>query len=220
MSDKFIISPSILSANFAKLGEGLTALKDAGITKIHLDVMDGHFVPNISFGLPVIKSLINQFDFIWDAHLMVSNPDTLIADFAKAGVHHVTVHAETCPHLHRTIQLIKSHGMTAGVALNPATSISALDVILKDIDLVLVMSVNPGFGGQVFIDSQLAKITQIRARIDALGQEISIQVDGGIHEKTYQKVIDAGANDIVMGSAIFKQPIDQYSSYINSFYAH
>lgn len=220
MSNRFIISPSILSANFAKLGESFTALKNAGITKIHLDVMDGHFVPNISFGVPVIQSLAQQFDFVWDAHLMVSNPDSLIEDFAKAGVHHVTVHVETCPHLHRTIQLIKSHGMTAGVALNPATSITALDMILEELDLVLVMSVNPGFGGQAFIMSQLDKIKQIRTRINALGQDISIQVDGGIHEKTYQAVIDAGADDIVIGSAIFKHSIDQYDAYIKSFYEH
>ncbi len=219
MKQKFEISPSILSANFAKLGEDMVALKKAGIKKIHLDVMDGHFVPNISFGLPVIASLTKQFDFIWDAHLMVSNPDDYILDFKKAGVQHMTVHFETCPHLHRTIQMIKESGMTAGVALNPATSIDVLEPILEDLDLVLVMSVNPGFGGQSFIISQLKKIKQLRSRITQLDKQIVIQVDGGVNEKTYSKVIEAGADDLVIGSALFKQSTDQFSAYLKSLYA-
>jgi len=219
MVQKFVISPSILSANFATLGKSLETLKEAGIKKIHLDVMDGYFVPNISFGLPVIKSLVDQFEFKWDAHLMVSNPDDLISSFAKAGVHHITVHAETCEHLSRTIQLIKDHKMTAGVALNPETALVALEPVLEILDLVLIMTVNPGFGGQSFIASQLTKIRDLKAQIKKLDKAIVIQVDGGINHDTYEKVTEAGADDLVIGSALFKHANDQYKAYINSFYA-
>ena len=198
------ISPSILSADFAKLLEDVRKVESAGCEYLHIDVMDGHFVPNITLGPLVVKSLKKEnINMVFDAHLMIENPDQYIEEFVKAGCDIITVHQEACVHLHRTIQNIKSHGIKAGVVLNPATPVDTIKHVLSDLDMVLLMSVNPGFGGQSFIPCVLDKIKELKAIIDSQGLNIDIEVDGGISPKNVAEVVQAGANVIVAGSAIF-----------------
>lgn len=197
------IAPSILSADFSRLGEEVKAIETAGADYVHIDVMDGHFVPNITIGPLVVDAVRPVTGLPLDVHLMIENPDQYIPPFAKAGADIIVVHAEAVRHLHRTIQLIKSFGKKAGVSLNPATSLSALDIILPDLDLVLLMTVNPGFGGQSFIESSLPKITEVRRRINALGLPIELEVDGGVKVDNIGKIAAAGADVFVAGSAVF-----------------
>jgi ribulose-phosphate 3-epimerase len=197
------IAPSILSADFARLGEEIRAVETGGADYLHVDVMDGHFVPNITIGPPVVAAVRAVTGLPLDVHLMIENPDAYVADFARAGADLITVHYEAAPHLHRTVQLIRSLGKKAGVSINPATPISVLEVILADLDLVLVMTVNPGFGGQHFIPSCLDKITGLRRRIDALGLPIELQVDGGVKVDNIGRIAAAGADVFVAGSAVF-----------------
>ena len=200
------ISPSILSADFARLGEEIRAIDAGGADYIHIDVMDGHFVPNITIGPLVIDAVRKVTARPLDVHLMIEGPDRYIADFAQAGADLITVHQEAVPHLHRTIQLIKSLGKKAGVSLNPATPVSTLDVILDDLDLVLLMSVNPGFGGQSFIPATLAKISALRQRIEERGLGVEIEVDGGVKADNIGRIAAAGADVFVAGSAVFSTP--------------
>jgi ribulose-phosphate 3-epimerase len=197
------IAPSILSADFARLGEDVQAADRAGADYIHIDVMDGHFVPNITIGPLVVSALRKVTEKPLDVHLMIEHPDRYIPAFAKAGADLITVHQEAVPHLHRTVQLIKSLGKKAGVSLNPATPVETLDVILDELDLVLVMSVNPGFGGQDFIPSALGKIQSLRRRIAQRGLNAELEVDGGIKLDNIRDVVAAGADVLVAGSALF-----------------
>lgn len=197
------LSPSILSADFSDLLSDIKKTEKAGCEYLHIDVMDGHFVPNITIGPPVVKSLKGKLDMIFDVHLMIENPDAYIKDFADAGADIIVVHQETCKHLHRTIQSIKALGKKAGVALNPATGIETLENILGDIDMVLIMTVNPGFGGQKFIEPMIEKIKRLRKLCTDKNIDMDIQVDGGITPDNVKQVVDAGANIIVAGSAIF-----------------
>jgi ribulose-phosphate 3-epimerase len=208
------IAPSILSADFARLGEEVRAIDSAGADWIHVDVMDGHFVPNITIGPGVVKALRPHTQKPFDVHLMISPIDSFLEDFANAGADIITVHPEAGPHLHRTIQRIKALGKKAGVSLNPATPAKMLDYVLEDVDLVLVMSVNPGFGGQSFISSQLRKIEAIRKSIDKLGKDIDLEVDGGIDAVTCRQAIDAGADVLVAGTATFKGGPSAYAANI------
>lgn len=198
------IAPSILSSDFSDLGNEIKRVEAAGADYVHIDVMDGHFVPNISIGPPVIKAIRKYTNLPFDVHLMISNPDKYIDDFVNAGADIITVHAEACVHLNRTIQTIKEKNVKAGVVLNPATSLSALDWILDSIDMVLLMSVNPGFGGQKYIESCTPKITELRKKIDAMNLDVEIEVDGGIGPDNIGKVTQAGADVVVAGSAVFK----------------
>lgn len=200
MSKKIIVAPSLLAADFSKLREEIQEVESYGAEYLHLDVMDGNFVPNISFGAPVISSIRKHSNLVFDVHLMVENPDRFIKDIADAGADVITVHAEATKHLNRTIQLIKSYGKKVGVALNPSTPLDFIKYDLKDIDMVLIMTVNPGFGGQAFIERMLQKIRDLRS----IDPNIDIQVDGGINNKTSKLVKEAGANILVAGSYLFK----------------
>jgi len=201
-----MIAPSILSADFARLGEEVQAVAKAGADVIHIDVMDGHFVPNITIGPLVVNAVRKVTDLPLDVHLMISDPDRYIGGFARAGADWITVHVEACRHLHRTIHAIKELGKKAGAVLNPATPLESLDFILDDLDLVMLMSVNPGFGGQSFIPSTLDKVRRLKAMIDQRGLAVGIELDGGIGPKTLGPVAEAGANIFVAGSAVFGQP--------------
>ncbi len=196
-------APSILSADFTRLGEEIEAVDHAGAEVIHIDVMDGHFVPNITIGPLVVKAARKATEKIFDVHLMITDADQYVDAFADAGADWITVHVEACTHLHRTVSRIKELGKKAGAVLNPATSLSCLDYILEDLDLVMLMSVNPGFGGQSFIESTLTKTDNLKKRIDTLGLEIGIEIDGGISPATIERVAAAGANIFVAGSAIY-----------------
>ncbi|MBW2467398.1 MAG: ribulose-phosphate 3-epimerase [Deltaproteobacteria bacterium] len=203
---QFMIAPSILSADFSRLGEEIKAVENGGADVIHVDVMDGHFVPNITIGPPVVASVRKITDLPLDVHLMIADADRYIDEFARAGADWITVHVEACPHLHRTIHRIKELGKKAGAVLNPATPLITLEEILGDVDLVMLMSVNPGFGGQSFIRSSLNKIKTLRKMIEDRGLETGIEVDGGVSPATIDEVAGAGANIFVAGSAIFGQP--------------
>jgi ribulose-phosphate 3-epimerase len=202
----FMIAPSILSADFARLGEEITAVLEAGADVVHIDVMDGHFVPNITIGPLVVKAVRRITDAPLDVHLMIENADHYLAAFAEAGADWITVHPETGYHLHRTIAQIKTLGMKAGVVLNPATSLEALEWVLDDLDLVMLMSVNPGFGGQSFIPSSLDKVRRLKKMIANRGLQVGIEMDGGIGPDNIGAAVEAGANIFVAGSAIFGQP--------------
>ncbi|MCH1623827.1 ribulose-phosphate 3-epimerase [Fredinandcohnia quinoae] len=199
------IAPSILSANFSKLAEEIIDVENGGADYIHIDVMDGHFVPNITIGPLIVEAVRPITSLPLDVHLMIENPDQYIPAFAKAGADYISVHVEACPHLHRTIQLIKSFGVKAGVVLNPATSLQSILHIIDDIDLVLLMTVNPGFGGQAFIKSVLPKIQEISGLVKERNLSIEIEVDGGVNEETAKLCISAGANVLVAGSAVYNQ---------------
>ena len=199
------IAPSILSADFSKLGEEIKDVEKGGADYIHVDVMDGHFVPNITIGPLIVEAIRPITSLPLDVHLMIENPDNYIPTFAKAGADIITVHVEACPHLHRTIQLIKSHGIKAGVVLNPHTPVSVIEHLLEDIDMVLLMTVNPGFGGQKFINSVLPKIKQVADMVKERNLEVEIEVDGGVNAETARLCVEAGANVLVAVSAVYNQ---------------
>ena len=215
MPPRIRIAPSILSADFARLGEEVRAVTSAGADYIHIDVMDGHFVPNITIGPAVVKALRPHSTLPFDVHLMIAPVDPYIPGFADAGADIITVHPEAGPHVHRTIQLIKSLGKKAGLSLNPGTPVEALDFVLGDLDLVLVMTVNPGFGGQAFIEAQLDKIRAVRQRIAATGRAIYLEVDGGITVATAAKARAAGADVLVAGTATFAGGAAKYRDNID-----
>ncbi len=209
-----MIAPSILSADFSRLGEEVRAVEAAGADVIHVDVMDGHFVPNITIGPLVVKAVRAVTSLPVDVHLMITNPDRYLQDFIDAGADWVTVHVEACVHLHRTLTYIRSQGKKAGAVLNPATSLSTLDYVLEEVDLVMLMSVNPGFGGQSFIESTLAKTARLRQMLDAVNPSAGIEIDGGVSPATIGRIASAGANIFVAGSAIYGQ--NDYPSVIRA----
>jgi len=197
------IAPSILSANFSKLAEEVKKVEDGGADLLHIDVMDGHFVPNITLGPLIVESLQGQTNLPFDVHLMIEKPDLYLDSFVQAGAHFITVHAEACTHLHRTLQTIREKGVKAGVALNPATPLTTIEYVLEQVDMVLLMTVNPGFGGQNFIKSVLPKIEKLKKMITEKDLSIDIEVDGGINKQTAPLAIAAGANILVAGSAVY-----------------
>ncbi|HOA23512.1 MAG: ribulose-phosphate 3-epimerase [Aggregatilineales bacterium] len=203
MSRNVKIAPSILAADFARLGDEIRAAEAAGADLIHVDVMDGNFVPNITMGPVVVKSIRPVTDLPLDVHLMIAEPDRYLEDFAKAGADALTFHVEATPHLHRTVQLIHNLGLKAGVAINPGTPASALEAILPFVDIVLVMTVNPGFGGQTFIEQSVGKIARVRAMLDEIGSPANLLVDGGIDANTAGRVVAAGADTLIAGSSVF-----------------
>ena len=205
MSDKpsIKIAPSILSSDFSRLGDQVAEATSAGADYIHVDVMDGHFVPNITIGAPVVAALHKRTTIPMDVHLMIESPERYVADFAKAGADIITVHVEACPHIHRTVQMIKEHGIKAGVAVNPGTPLQSIEHVLVDIDLALIMTVNPGFGGQSFIEHMLSKIAALRKQLDLSGLPLELEVDGGVTAGTAPRVAAAGARVLVAGSAVF-----------------
>ena len=213
---KVAIAPSILAADFARLGEEIAAVTDAGADYIHVDVMDGHFVPNLTIGPAVVKAVRSASALPFDVHLMISPVDPYIDAFAEAGADILTVHPEAGPHLHRTLQRIRGAGIRAGLALNPGTPAGVVEPVIDDLDLVLVMSVNPGFGGQKFIPSQLRKIEAVRALIDRSGRDILLEVDGGVDPETAPRAIAAGATMLVAGSAVFRGGPDAYAANISA----
>jgi ribulose-phosphate 3-epimerase len=203
MARTIFISPSILAADFARLADEVAAVERAGADFLHIDVMDGHFVPNLTIGPPIVAALRKVTKLPLEVHLMITNADAFIAEFAEAGADYITVHVEACPHLHRTVQSIKERGVKAGVTLNPATSLHTIEEILPDVDVVLIMSVNPGFGGQKLITSCLQKIASARAMIDRIGSRALLEVDGGVKVDNAAQVLAAGADVLIAGSAIF-----------------
>jgi len=211
------IAPSILSADFARLAEEVSRVEEAGADWLHIDVMDGHFVPNLTVGPPIVEALRKVTTLPLDVHLMMTNPDAFIAEFAEAGADYLTVHVEACPHLHRTVQSIKERGVKAGVTLNPATPAVTLSEIVRDADLILIMSVNPGFGGQKFIPSSLQKIAEVRALIDRTHSHALLEVDGGIKPDNADAILAAGADVLVAGSAVFSG--DDYAAAITALRA-
>jgi len=198
-----IIAPSILSADFTRLGEELKAIEQAGADWIHIDVMDGHFVPNITYGPIMVEACKRASNLVLDVHLMIEKPDLIIPEFVKAGADYISIHAEACTHLHRSLQLIKSLGVKSGVALNPATPLSSIEYVMDQLDFILIMSVNPGFGGQKFIGSSIDKIRLLSNQLKERNLKTLIQVDGGINKDTIKAVSEAGASSFVAGSAIF-----------------
>lgn len=209
------IAPSMLSADFSRLSEDILNVENAGADYLHIDVMDGHFVPNITIGSLVVGAIRHKSNLVFDVHLMIENPDLYVKQFVESGADIICVHVEACTHIHRTIQNIKSFGVKVGVALNPGTPLSCLDYILEELDMVLLMSVNPGFGGQKFINSTLQKIRDLKRMIDSKGLKVDIEVDGGIKLNNLNEVVDSGANIIVAGSAVFlsediKKTIDEF----------
>lgn len=218
---EYKLSPSILAADFSRLGEEIQAAQLGGAQYIHMDVMDGNFVPNISFGMPVIRSVRGITSQVFDVHLMVKEPHRYIQMLADCGADLITVHVETCDHLDRVIQMIRDAGKKVGVSLNPATSLSVLDYVLDKVDMVLIMTVNPGFGGQEFIENSIGKIHKLRAMIQERGLDVDIEVDGGINDHTIHRVLEAGANVIVAGSSIFRgntrENVEKYMAMLHAF---
>ncbi len=206
MEQKIYIAPSILSADLLKLEEQVKLVADNGADLIHIDVMDGHFVPNLTFGPNMVAAVKRVTNIPLDVHLMITNPDRYVEDYARAGADILTVHQEVCHHLHRVIQQIHAAGMKAGVSLNPSTPVAMIEDVITDVELVLVMSVNPGFGGQRFIPRSLEKIRQVKMMAEKAGKQLMIEVDGGINPETARLVVESGANVLVAGNAIFKQP--------------
>lgn len=202
------LAPSILAADFTKLGEQIALIEKSGVEMLHIDVMDGMFVPSISFGMPVIASIRKNSELLFDVHLMIEDPDRYVETFAKLGADSITVHAEACTHLHRTVHHIKELGLKCSVALNPSTPLDVLDYVLQDLDMVLIMTVNPGFGGQELIPEMYAKISTLRKRITEENLTTDIQIDGGVCFENVQKILDAGANVIVAGSCVFNGNIE------------
>jgi ribulose-phosphate 3-epimerase len=213
------IAPSILSSDFAHLADEIAAVEQAGADMVHVDVMDGHFVPNLTIGPPIVEAIRTVTKLPLDVHLMMTNPDDFIGEFAEAGADYLTVHVETCPHLHRTVQSIKEKGLKAGVTLNPATPLAGIEAILPDVDLLLIMSVNPGFGGQRFIPGVLDKIRRARAMIRQTGRTILLEVDGGVKADNAGAIVRAGADILVAGSAIFEAPGRNYRRAISQLRA-